>query len=190
MHHSSGTHALPGITSIPLQSMALETPTFCALNKPQKRALILRDQLRYREPRHLDSFIGGLTDDEPPTYKRVNGVVHPPLAFVSLKETATCFDLGNVLFPDEGNAVHRVYLTVEHGRFEMRTAEALPEDEADLNSIPIHGFIAGSMVPMFKDKFQAVFARLTKINEARRAAFNLGGQEMAKFSEGEVGWYC
>ena len=166
--------------------MEIETPTFHSLNKPQKRALILRDQLRYTDPHHLDTFIEGITDDEPPTYRRINGVVFPPLALVSLKDTATRFDLGNVLFPEEGNAVRHVYLTVEHDRFEMRTSDALPKDKANLDSVPIHGFIAGTMVPMFKEKFQAIYARQNKINEARRVAFHMPSQPLAQFHEGQV----
>ncbi|CAO2649620.1 Nn.00g070050.m01.CDS01 [Neocucurbitaria sp. VM-36] len=166
--------------------MEIEAPTFHSLNKPQKRALILRDQLRYTDPRHLDTFIEGIAHDEPPTYRKVNGTIAPPLALVTLKPTATRFDLGNVLFPDENNAVHRVYFTVEDGRFEMRTGDALPINDADLNSVPIHGFIAGGMLPMFKEKFQAIFARKNKINDARRVAYNIPNQPLARFYEGET----
>lgn len=167
--------------------MEIEAPTFHSLNKPQKRALVLRDQLRYVEPRHLDSFIEGVTEDEPPTYRKVDGTVIPPLALVTLKPTATRFDLGNVIFPDENNAVHRVYFIVEDGRFETRTEEALPKDDAVLNSVSIHGFIAGGMFPMFKEKFQAIFARTNKINDARRMAFhNMANQPPTQFEEGEV----
>ncbi|KAF1850851.1 uncharacterized protein K460DRAFT_240045, partial [Cucurbitaria berberidis CBS 394.84] len=166
--------------------MEIEAPTFNSLNKPQKRALILRDQLRYTEPRHLDTFIEGITDDEPPTYRKINGKVVPTLTLVTIKDTATRFDLGNVFFPEEDNAVHRVYLTVEDGQFEMRTEVPLPKNDANLESVPIHGFIAGGMVQMFKEKFQAIFARKDKINDARRAAYNKPQQPPVKFHEGET----
>lgn len=170
--------------------MEIEAPTFNSLNKPQKRALILRDQLRYTDARHLDSFIEGLTDDEPPTYRTVDGKMQPPLDLVTLKNSASRFDLGNVLFPEENNAIYRVYLTVEDGRFEMHTEEGLPQDDANLQSVPIHGFIAKTMVPMFKDKFQAILARQNKINEARRVAFNTPVQPLTHFHEGQVSHDC
>lgn len=71
-------------------------PTLSGLNKPQKRALILRDQLRYLEPAHLDIFLNGVTADEPPTYQHFNSATYPPLAQVTIKEEATSFDLGNL----------------------------------------------------------------------------------------------
>lgn len=167
--------------------MEIEAPTFHALSKPQKRALILRDQLRYTDPRHLDTFIEGITDDEPPTYKILNGIVHPPLTLVTLKDAATRFDLGNVILPKENNAVHHVYLTVEDGRFEIHTEEALEHDDTNLYSIPIHGFIANTMVPMFREKFHIILARENKINEARRAAYSMPKQPVPQLLEGKVG---
>ncbi|KAF1934574.1 hypothetical protein EJ02DRAFT_439768 [Clathrospora elynae] len=166
--------------------MEIEAPTFNSLNKPQKRALILRDQLRFVEPRHLDTFIEGLTNDEPPTYRKINGVIQPPLNLVTFKDNATRFDLGNVLFPDENNAVHRVYLVVEDDQIQMRAEEALPLDCANLDSVAIHGFIAGTMVPMFKEKFRAIFAKMNKINEARRAAHSMPNLVQMQFEEGET----
>ena len=163
-----------------------DVPTLACLNKPQKRALILRDQLRYLDPAHLDTFLDGLTTDEPPTYKDINGVVHPPLTQVSIKEEATQFDLGNVQFPEEGGQTYRAYLTVEDGRFEMRTKDALPLDDADLASVSMHRFVAENMFPLFKAKFQAIHARMEKINEARRVAFNMLDHPPARFEDGEV----
>jgi hypothetical protein len=168
--------------------MEIEAPTFNALNKPQKRALILRDHLRFVEPHHLDSFIEGIINHEPPTYKKISGTIQPPLTFVTLKAEATRFNLGNVLFPEENNTVYRAQLTVEDGRIEMRTEEALPKDDANLESVVIHSFIARTMVPMFKDKFQAIFSRMNRINEARRTAHKMAEQAPAPapFYEGQV----
>jgi hypothetical protein len=166
--------------------MDIEAPIFSALNKPQKRALILRDHLRYVEPHHLDSFIQGIIDHEPPTYKKISGTIQPPLTFVTLKAEATRFDLGNVLFPEENHTVYRAQLTVEDGRIEMRTEEALPEDNANLDSVAIHSFIAKTMVPMFRDKFQAIFTRMNRINEARRTAHKMADQAPSPFYEGQV----
>jgi hypothetical protein len=169
-----------------------EAPTFHALNKAQKRALILRDQLRYTDTRHLDTFIDGIARDEPPSYKRINGIVHPTLVMVTLKDTAIRFDLGNVQFENDvsvGTGVYRAYLTVEDGRFELRTDEALPADEADLHSVPIHVFIAKTMVPMFEAKFRAIWDRKNKINEIRQVAFDLTSQTAEQFEEGEVRYF-
>jgi hypothetical protein len=170
-------------------NMETEAPTFHSLNKPQKRALILRDQLRYLDAVHLDSFIEGVADPEPPAYRRINGTVYPPLVMVTLKDTATRYDLGNVHFENDisgANGIYRAYLTVENGSFELRTEDALPPDEANLASVPIHVFIARTMVSMFETKFQAIWARRNQINELRQVAFNMTGQPADEFQEGEV----
>lgn len=163
-----------------------DAPTLACLNKPQKRALILRDQLRYLEPAHLDSFLVGVTTDEPPTYRKVNSTVRPPLTQITIKEDATRFDLGNVQFPEEGGVIYRAYLTVEDKRFEMRTEDALPKDDAELGSVAIHRFVAENMFPLFKAKYKAIHARMEKINEARRVAYNMLDHPPARFEEGEV----
>lgn len=167
--------------------MEFESPTFRSLNRSQQRALILRDQLRYRQPQHLDEFIQGITQDEPPTYRKINGRVVPPLTLVTLTDAATRFDLGNVIFPEENNAVHRVYLAVEDGQVDIHTEAALPKNDTDLNSAPIHAFIAKGMIPMFKEKFLAISTRKNKINDARQAAYNTPQQAQVQlFHDGEV----
>ncbi|KAF3053293.1 hypothetical protein E8E11_009823 [Didymella keratinophila] len=163
-----------------------DVPTLSSLNKPQKRALILRDQLRYLEPAHLDRYLDGITADEPPTYKHINGTVCPPLAQVTIKDDATRFDLGNVQFPEEGGVTYRAYLTVEDGRFEMRTEDPLPKNDAELASVSIHRFVAENMSPLFKAKYKAIHARMEKINEARRVAYNMLDHPPAKFEDGET----
>jgi hypothetical protein len=173
-------------TSINIEA---DAPTFHSLNKPQKRALILRDQLRYTSATHLDSFIQGINDPEPPAYRRINGTIYPPLVMVMLKDTATRYDLGNVHFENDvsgANGVHHAYLTVENGAFELRTEEALPWDDANLASVPIHVFIARTMVSMFEAKFQAIWARKNQINELRQVAFNMPSQPADEFQEGKV----
>lgn len=167
-------------------AVGIAAPTFSALNKPQKRALILRDQLRYVDPTHLNTFIEGLSNDEPPTYTRVNGVVKPDLVFVTLKEEATRFDLGNVILPEEKNAIHRIYLVVEDNQVQMHVEDPLPLEEDELDSHPIHGFIARGMLPLFKEKYQILYMRVNKINEARRAAYNMPYQAPVLFDDGEV----
>ncbi|KAH7087874.1 hypothetical protein FB567DRAFT_355804 [Paraphoma chrysanthemicola] len=170
--------------------MEIDAPTFNSLNKPQRRALILRDELRYVDARYLDNFIEGLANPEPPTYERINGVVYPPLTMVTLKDTATRFDLGNVHFDNDvslGTGVFRAYLTVEDGRFELRTDDPLPLDDANISSVAIHVFIAKSMVPLFETKFKTIWARKNQINEIRQVAFNMCSQQPAEeFQEGET----
>jgi hypothetical protein len=170
----------------------MDAPTFHSLNKPQKRALILRDQLRYTRASHLDSFIEGIDDPEPPAYRRFNGTVYPPLVMVTLKDTATRYDLGNVHFENDisgANGVYHAYLMVENGSFELRTEEALPSDDTNLASVPIHVFIARTMVSMFETKFQAIWARKNQINELRQVAFNMTSQPADEFREGEVRYF-
>jgi hypothetical protein len=166
--------------------LELEAPTFTSLNKPQKRALVLRDQLRYVEPAHLNTFIEGITDDEPPTYTKINGVTKPELAFVTLKEEAKQFDLGNVILPEGGNVMHHVHLVVDNGQIEMHADDPIPVDENDMNSVPIHGFIAKTTVDMFKNKYMAILMRVNKINEARRAAYNMPNLPPVMFHDGAV----
>ncbi|KAF2128406.1 hypothetical protein P153DRAFT_397482, partial [Dothidotthia symphoricarpi CBS 119687] len=165
---------------------SMEMTTLTHLNKPQKRALILRDQLRFVDPHHLDSFLDGISNPEPPNYVKIYNKIQPALVEVTLKESATRYDLGNVVFPDEGNAIYRAHLTVENDRFEMRTEDPLPKDEADLDSVPIHCFIAKSIIPLFKGKVEAIFARRNRINEARRVAYNMPSVPAAQFQEGET----
>ncbi|KNG45107.1 hypothetical protein TW65_98124 [Stemphylium lycopersici] len=166
--------------------MDIAAPTFNSLNKPQKRALILRDQLRYVDPKHLNEFLEGVINDEPPTYTKINGVIKPELTFVTLKEKATRFDLGNVLLPENNNAIQRVYLVVDNGEIQMRAEDPLPQDENVPDSLPIHGFIARGTVPLFREKFQAIYTRMNSINEARRAAYKMPNQAPVLFHEGET----
>jgi hypothetical protein len=166
-----------------------DAPTLNSLNKPQKRALIMRDQLRFDAQHHLDSFIEGIAYVEPPAYKRINGSIHPKLVMVTLKDTATHFDLGNVHFQNDfilPNGIYRAYLTFENGRFEIRTEDPLPTDEDNLDSVPIHVFIAKNMVPMFERKFRAIYARMKQVNEVRQAAFDSAQKPIEDFRAGEV----
>jgi hypothetical protein len=170
-------------------NMEAIAPTFHSLNAPQRRALVLRDMLRYTNTRHLDTFIAGITDPEPPTYKRVNGTVYPPLDFVTLKASAMRFDLGNVRFDNDkefGSGIYHAYLTIENDSLELRTEAALPADEDNLDSVPIHSFIAKTMVPMFEAKFKAIRARNNQINDFRRLAFNNSNETVEDLQEGEV----
>ncbi|KAI2487843.1 hypothetical protein Ptr902_01976 [Pyrenophora tritici-repentis] len=165
--------------------MEIEAPTFNALDKPQRRAFILRDQLRFLDPQHLNEFLSNVSNDEPPTYTKVNGLIKPPLTLVTLKEEAKRFDLGNVYLPENDNNVYRVHLVVENRQIQLRAEDPLPLDEDVLDSCPIHGFIARGMVPLFKEKFQSIYARKHRLNEARRAAYKMVNQPPTLSHEGE-----
>ncbi|EUC42699.1 hypothetical protein COCMIDRAFT_102806 [Bipolaris oryzae ATCC 44560] len=166
--------------------MNIAAPTFNALNKPQKRALILRDQLRFVDPQHLNGFLEGVSKNEPPTYTKVNGIIQPELTLVTLKAEATHFDLGNVLLPEEKNSVYRVHLLVENGHIDMRAEDPLPQDDDVLDSVPIHGFIAKGMVPLFRNKFHAIYSQMNKINGARRAAYDMANRAPTPVHDGET----
>lgn len=175
--------------------MSLDTkkvaPTFHGLNKVQKRTLVLRDQLRWLDPRHLDTFMEGLSEYEPPAYKRINGKVVPPLVMITLKEHATRFDIGNVEFVPQDRpitpGIYHAFFTVENGAFEMRREEGMPQHDAVLESLPIHSFIAKDMRPLFEIKFNAIWARMKQINEMRQVAYNMVENEpVGEFVQGEV----
>ncbi|RYN35395.1 hypothetical protein AA0119_g9547 [Alternaria tenuissima] len=57
----------------------------------------------------------------------------------------------------DGGGSHRSL--VENGQIQIRVEDPLPQDENVLDSKPIHGFTAQTMVPMFKEKFQTIFAK-------------------------------
>lgn len=171
--------------------MASVAPTFQRLNESQKRALILRDELRWVDRHHLDSHIEGIGPIEPPPYKRINGTIQPPLVMVTLKDIATRFHLGNVYFDKNGNmgkGFFRAYLTFENGAFELRTEEAVPLGDASYFPVPIHSFVAGNMVSLFEAKYRAILARKNQINEMRQVAFNMASQQPVEeeFRQGEV----
>ena len=48
---------------------------------------------------------------------------------------------------------------MENGQIQMRVEDPLPQDENLLDSQPIHDFTARTMVLMFKEKFQTIFAK-------------------------------
>jgi hypothetical protein len=181
---------LPLVHRVCAKMDANEAPTFNGLNKPQRRALVLREELRLHDNRHLDTFIEGISAEEPPAYMRHNDTVYPPLTEVKLKESAARFDFGNVHFDTDvilGTGVFHTWLVVEDGRFELRTDEPLPSDDQVIQSVPIYAFIAKQMAPLFEQKFRAIWARKNQINEIRQIAFKLADSQPAdEFRPGEV----
>jgi hypothetical protein len=164
-----------------------ELPSIGHMNRPQKRALILRDQLKFLDPKHLDTFLTGIGDPEPPNYKIVNGRLHPPFAEVTLRGGATRLDLGNVRFPgDSCDRTSRVHFMIEQGKCEMSESTALPERDDDLNSVPIHVFIVKQMIPLFMKKYVAIDTRKRSLNELRQVARGALNQHKIQISPGKV----
>ncbi|KAF2676752.1 hypothetical protein K458DRAFT_379492, partial [Lentithecium fluviatile CBS 122367] len=164
-----------------------ELPSVAHMNRPQKRALILRDQLKYLEIKHLDTFLDGISDPEPPNYKLVNGKLLPPFEEVKLREGVHRFDVGNVQFVDgQRERVSRVHFMVDNGNCELSESDALPEVDEDLNSVPIHVFIVKQMIPLFVKKYEAIEARKRTLNDLRKAARNGPRQERIRINAGKV----
>jgi len=169
--------------------MELDAPTLSSLNTSQTRALVLRDHLRWLDPVHLDSFLEGILPVEPPAYNRINSTVYPALSMVTLKDTANRYDLGNIYMANDDVLPHDIYhgfLTNENGRIEIRTEEAMPADDADLATVPIHFFVGRNMSDLFRDKCNAIFARMSMVNGVRQAAYKSVNQPPLQLLEGEV----
>jgi hypothetical protein len=160
-------------------------PTLAALSASQKRALILRDHLRYLAPHHLDSFLAGISSPEPPPYRVVKGAVHPPLANVTLQPQAMRFELGNVSFA--GGVVMRAALVCVDGRVEMRTEEdgVKLEEDGD-GGVPIHVFLAEKMAGLFWDKVEKVRERCAEVNRVRREGWEKARRVQREVREGRV----
>jgi hypothetical protein len=164
-----------------------ELPSIAHMNRPQKRALILRDQLKFLDTKHLDTFLAGIGDPEPPNYKVVNGRLHPPFSEVTLREGATRLDLGNVQFTEgQREWVSRVHFMIEQGKCEMSESEALPERDDDLNSVTIHSFIVKQMIPLFMKKYEAIDTRKRSLNELRQVARGALSQQKIHINPGKV----
>ena len=165
-----------------------ELPSIAHMNRPQKRALILRDQLKFLDTKHLDAFLVGVGDPEPPSYQMINGKLHPPFAEVTLREGATRYDLGNVQFTKDlrDDRVSRVHFMVEQGNCEMSESEALPVRDDSLHSVPIHSFIIAQMIPLFMKKYEAIDTRKRSLNELRQVARNALNQQKIRTSPGKV----
>jgi hypothetical protein len=158
--------------------------TLTALSASQKRALILRDHLRYLAPHHLDSFLAGISSPEPPPYRVVKGAIYPPLAHVTLQPQAMRFELGNVSFP--GDMVLRAALVCVDERVEMRTEEdgVKLEEDGD-GGVPIHVFLAEKMAELFWDKIEKVKERCAEVNRARKEMWDKAKRAQREVSGGE-----
>lgn len=139
------------------------------LSPGQRRVVLLRDQLRYLDPAHLDTFLVGLEEPEPPAYKNTNEGVQPPLIRVAISASITRFDLGNV---ESETELVRVHLTFENGAFGWIESEALPVDGGNPDAVPIQKFLTRDIVRLHKVKFTAIYNRAVTFNTARFSAFD------------------
>jgi hypothetical protein len=164
--------------------------SFEHMNRAQKRAFILRDQLKYEEEQHLDVFIDGICNPEPPRYRRTSNGVQPPYEQVTIKHSTTRFDLGNVEFSDK--SVRRVFLVCVGNSYEMHESDAISPDEDNFNSVPLNYYVAQNIMPSFKKKYEAIYARVQRINDVRQHMWEQARTRPPKtpsrFKEGKVGY--
>lgn len=162
--------------------------SFEHMNRAQRRAFILRDQLKYDEEQHLNVFIDGIRSTEPPRYKRTSSGVQPAYEEVTIKQSTTRFDLGNVEFSDK--SVRRVHLACVGDSYEMHESDAISPDEDDFNSVPLNYYVAQKIMPSFKKKYEAIYARVQRINDMRRHVYeqacNRPPKGPSRFKEGKV----
>jgi len=187
----TGINSSPTVTMNGLMDIA-ELPCMAHMNLAQKRVIILRDLLKHLETKHLNTFLVGIEDPEPPNYRCTEGRVHPPLTEITQRESATRLDLGNVIFSKEGQAdrVARVHFSIEQGKCEMSESDALPAKDDDLNSVPIHVIIVEQMVELFVNKYKAIDTRKRCLNELRQVARGAASQPMVCISPGKVCRLC
>ena len=158
------------------------------MNRAQKRAFILRDQLKYDEDKHLDAFIDGICDPEPPHYERTSTGIQPPYKEVTITDSTMRFDLGNVEFKDK--SVRRVHLACVGDSFEMQESDAISPEEDPFNSVPLNYFIAQNIMPVFRKKYEAIYVRVQRINDMRQHLYeqarNRPPKTPTRFKEGKV----
>lgn len=166
----------------------VDLPHYEHMNRAQRRAFLLRDQLKYEEDSHLDAFIAGICSPEPPQYRRTSSGIQPPYKEVTIKQNTTRFDLGNVEFEDK--SVRRVYLACVEDSFEMHELKPLSEDEDAFNAVPINYHVAQHIMPVYQKKYEAIYARVQRINAMRKHLYEhvrTGPPHTStRFKEGQV----
>lgn len=153
------------------------------LNPAQARVQKIKDELRTLDIDHLHSFLEGITDPEPPNYQKVTGVVKPPPAKVTLKESATTYKVGNVEFEDE---IHAISLVVKDGVVEVKFDDALPRDSGNSLCFPIHDAVLLDLIPLWEVKYKAIKHRMAQINDVRAYAYNCPNQPEPRLKYGKV----
>jgi hypothetical protein len=156
------------------------------LNAAQNRAQTIKEELKRRDIDHLHSFIDGISDPEPPNYRKINGIVQPPLTMVTLKEGASNYHVGNVRFGEEDNDIQDVTLGVNTGEVEIHLNDALPEDSRNPLSVPVLDAVIVDLVPLWAEKYKAIKERVMQINDVRTFTHNCPNQPQPRLTYGKV----
>ncbi|KAF2652324.1 hypothetical protein K491DRAFT_760415 [Lophiostoma macrostomum CBS 122681] len=154
------------------------------LNSSQLRVQSIKEELKNHNVLHLETFIDGINDPEPPDYRKVNGKIQPSLAQVTLKDGAKKYDMGNVFF-SEDSSTSRVMLAMERGEVEAYRLDPHPKDPNNPLSSSILDNIFVSLLPLWKAKYEAIIRRMDSINQVRVYAHNAPHQPEKKFSYGK-----
>jgi hypothetical protein len=161
------------------------------LNRAQKRAHAIKDELHQLDSDHLDTFIDGIANFEPPKYRRVGANIVPDLVMVDLKKGAEIYNIGNVYY-HHANEIKNVSLHIElpTRKFKIVRSERLPNDERNFLATPIHQFVAQEFVSLWKAKYQRIVEHRDLINETRKYAHHLLSQPPRRSVNGKVRHSC
>ncbi|KAF2012701.1 hypothetical protein BU24DRAFT_494659 [Aaosphaeria arxii CBS 175.79] len=156
-------------------------------NRAQLRTQTMKEELKNVEPTHLDMFLSGIANREPPIYQIIDGKVQPPLATVIIKEDANRYDFGNVSLCEEaGGGVHHVWVTIENGHAEAHVKEPLPRDPGDLLTAVILDSVFVHLFELWKQKYEAIQLHARQVNEARSVAHHAANMQREIFPYGET----
>lgn len=156
------------------------------LNRAQKRAQAIKTELQQLDSDHLNTFIDGVGDIEPPKYRRVGAKIVPDLAMVDLKQGVETYNIGNVYFQEADelrNVNFRIDLATKTFKIDRR--DRLPKDQGSL-AIPILQSVAQEFIPLWKVKYQRIIEQKDIINEIRRLARNVFNQPPRLSVNGKV----
>ncbi|ORY17637.1 hypothetical protein BCR34DRAFT_22783 [Clohesyomyces aquaticus] len=139
------------------------------LNRCQIRSRNVLQSLQNLHPDHLDTFLEGVGEIEPPRYQFLNGAVRPPLTLVDYKESAKTYDFGNVFLED--STLCRIVLQVEdNGKFSRHQKEPLDRSQDNPLATPLPGYLIKDFTKHWKAKFEAIKERKAHINSVRQYA--------------------
>jgi hypothetical protein len=154
------------------------------LNSHQVRAQTIKEELKNVDPDHLQTFLAGISDPEPPDYRLINGKVVPELTQVKLKEDANRFQVGNVYLADRG--IVGVRFDVEDGEIQAYELDPIPKDDENPLSAPIPDFVMMDLLPLWKAKYEQMERRMRSINDVRAYAHSVCNQPEPSFTYGKV----
>jgi len=160
----------------------MDNPYF---NRAMKRIQSIKDELTNLEFDHLNTFLEGVCEIEPPKYRHVNGKIQPDLVMVKRKDKTFTYDFGNIYY-ESTDEIQHVKFWMDNGTFKARRSERLPKDENVFLSIPIHRSVAQDIVPLYRMKHQRISEYMDYINDRRRMAYNLPIQKVRLSVNGKV----